>query len=411
MICLPPELVETVVSLVYDSKTLKACSLVCTALVAPAQRIIFQSLRLICNESYDKGNRTESFQRVHAALHASPHIFSYIRSLTISFYRHLGTTEQVLLRSILSVVSNIRALVVAGSEFSAFYNRFPLPLLGDFLPVLRLPGLNRVCLLNLHDVPPSFLSLVMVSSRVVLLQGIGLLGTNLDGPSPVLEDGAMTAGPERLDIRGKAIPESMYTAINLILDSKATYLERVHTLEVPMMPDEPAPADRIIAAVATTVQHLAIDYGDCHHPRPNDGLQFPRLPALRSIVLTLRLGQVPQLPEDLYSTITSFPHVMPNIEHITLVFVMYIWEQQMPWQDGGVFALFARGRREWHTQLRQLHRLDCSLDLDYPDSPATDVLFDEFAVHMEERFPALQSTGILTISRWARRRLEPGELV
>ncbi|KAJ7724320.1 hypothetical protein DFH07DRAFT_783321 [Mycena maculata] len=216
---------------------------------------------------------------------------------------------------------------------------------------------------------------------------------------------------EHLDIRGIAIPESMYTAIDLILDSKAAYLERVHTLELPMRPDEPAPADRIIAAVATTVQHLAIDYGDCHRPRPNDGLHFPPLPALRSIVLTLHLGQVPQLPVDLYSTITSFPHVMPNIEHITLVFVMYMWEQQIPWRDGGVFALFARGQCDWHTQLPRLHRLDCSLDLDYPDSPATDVLFDAFAVHMEERFPALQSTGILTISRRVRRRLEPGELV
>ncbi|KAF8144309.1 hypothetical protein K438DRAFT_1874276 [Mycena galopus ATCC 62051] len=404
MICLPPELVETVVSLVYDSETLKACSLVCTALVAPAQRIIFQSLRLACN---GMGNCTVSFQRAHAALQASPHIFSYIRSLTIYFHRDLGTTEQVLLRPILSVVSNIRALVIAGPPpFSFLYNRFPLPLLADFLAVLQLPNLNRVCLLNIRDMPPSFLSLVMVSSRVVLLQRIGLLGTNLDGPNPVLEDGALTARPERLGIRGKAIPESMYTAINLILDSKAAYLERVHTLEVPMVPDEPAPADRIIAAVATTVQHLAIDYGDCYHPRFNDGLHFPRLPALRSIVLTLRLGQVPQLPEDLYSTVTSFPHVMPNLEHITLVFVMYIWEQQMPWQDGRVFALFARGRREWHTQLPQLRRLDCSLDLDYPDSPATDVLFDEFVVHMEERFPALQNTGILTISRWVRRRLE-----
>jgi hypothetical protein len=140
---------------------------------------------------------------------------------------------------------------------------------------------------------------------------------------------------------------------------------------------------------------------DCYRTRPNEGLQLPLLPALRSIELTLFLGWVRRLPQDLYLTMAAFPDVMPNIRRIRLAFVLDSLEQQVPWQDSGVFELFD-DRREWCLRLPRLRRLECRLQLRPSESnPQTvqDAAFAEFSTSTEARFPGLRGTGILSLSR------------
>ncbi|KAJ7879070.1 hypothetical protein B0H14DRAFT_1623017 [Mycena olivaceomarginata] len=168
------------------------------------------------------------------------------------------------------------------------------------------------------------------------------------------------------------------------------------------MPPSSQTASRIIiAATGTTLQYLMIDYGDCYRTRPNEGLQLPLLPALRSIELTLFLGWVRRLPQDLYLTMAAFPDVMPNIRQIRLAFVLDSLEQQVPWQDSGVFELFD-DRREWCLRLPRLRRLECRFQLRPSESnPQTvqDAAFAEFSASTEARFPGLRGTGILSLSR------------
>ncbi|KAF8134749.1 hypothetical protein K438DRAFT_1997578 [Mycena galopus ATCC 62051] len=249
--------------------------------------------------------------------------------------------------------------------------------------------------------PSSFLALAMVSARIILIENIALAPELGDGESVVGLLEHRTPQLQHLIFRG-SIQGPMYSVLDFIVDSDAPqYLQHVHTLELPMRPGNQARAREIIAAVATTVDILVIDYGDCYRSRPDGGLQLPLLLALRSIELILFLGWVRRLPQDLYSTVAAFSDAIPNIQRIRLVFVLDSLEQQVPWQDSGVFALFDR-RREWCSLLPHLHRLDCRLQLSPSESnPQTvqDAAFAEFAASIEARFPGLEGTGVLSFSR------------
>ncbi|KAJ6562133.1 hypothetical protein B0H19DRAFT_1259730 [Mycena capillaripes] len=417
MISLPQELIDAIVSLVDDSESLKACSLVSTAFVAPAQRIILRSLYIEqTSSSSRRSGRNEqailSIHRAHAALQASPHISSYIRELKIRVYAPLSDTQQTLLEHILFAASSIEILELSGSKFKSGRTKFPLQLLPSFLAVLRLPSLEHTCLVNIYAVPSSFLSLAMMSSRNVWLQNIGVVEKDMDVSTLIgLGASANNTRLECLHIRGKAIPNTVYSAMELILDSETPeYMRHLHTLEVPVASGWKTLGCKIIAAAATTVQHLVIDYGDCYRFRPNSGLQLPLLPTLCSIALTLFLGWVRRLPEDLYSTIAALPDAIPNVERINLILVLDSLEQQVPWQDSGVFALFdGSSTGEWRARLPQLRRLDCCLGLTSNESnpqAVQDAVFAEFVANMEERFPGLRGTGILTFSRGIKNELE-----
>ncbi|KAF7341115.1 hypothetical protein MVEN_01845800 [Mycena venus] len=406
MISLPQELIEAIVGLVDDLDALKACSLVCMSLVPVAQRILLRSLTIqqVGSGRWRSGQGPRgvlSIQRAHAFLQASPNISSYIRHLKIRFTGPpLSIGEEGPLESILSALTSIEDLVICGS-ISAPHSPIT-SLLPGFLAVLQLPTIERVCLLNIRAISSSFLSLAMASARIVLMQNISVAPVLADEQDFVGHKGHLpTARLEHLIFQG-SLTHGMSSVLDLIVDSDAPqYLHRVHTLEVAMPPGGQAPARRIIAAAATTVEHLLIDYGDCYRSRSNNGLQLPLLPALRYIELILFLGWVRRLPQDLYSTVAAFPDVIPNVRRICLVFVLDSLEQQVPWQDSGMFALFDH-RCGWRSQLPRLRRLECCLELSLSESnPETvqDAAFAEFVASTEARFPGLRGTGILSFSR------------
>lgn len=154
---------------------------------------------------------------------------------------------------------------------------------------------------------------------------------------------------------------------------------------------------------------LLILFADCYRSRPHN-LQLPLLPTLSSIDLTLFLGWVRRLPDDLYLTFAALPDAIPNVERINLTFVLDSLEQQVPWQDKAVFTLFGGiGTWEWRGRLPQLRRLDCCLGLTSTESnpqAVQDTVFAEFVANMEDRFPGLRGTGILTFSRGVTNELE-----
>ncbi|KAJ7319395.1 hypothetical protein DFH08DRAFT_819330 [Mycena albidolilacea] len=68
-------------------------------------------------------------------------------------------------------MNSIESLVICGSISAS---NSPLASLPSFLAVLQLPSIKRVGFLNIHAVPNAFLSLALISARVVLIQNIGL---------------------------------------------------------------------------------------------------------------------------------------------------------------------------------------------------------------------------------------------
>ncbi|KAJ7609573.1 hypothetical protein DFH06DRAFT_1246863 [Mycena polygramma] len=263
MIPLPPELIVAIAALIDDSESLKACSFVCKGLVAPAQRILLRTLRIqqIGSGRWQSGTAPHgvlSIQRAHNALHASPHISSYIRHLTLRFAGPpLNADEQGPLQDVLSALSEIEDLVICGSV-SASHNPFATSLLPSFLAILRVPTLDRMCVRNFQSVPREFLSLAMASARILLLQHIcpmqaddmELLALVGRGEAPRLE---------RLIFQGKTSTNSL---LDFVLDPENLgYLEHLHTLDVPMAPGGLSPMHRMVAATATPLRHLVVDYG------------------------------------------------------------------------------------------------------------------------------------------------------
>ncbi|KAJ6448327.1 hypothetical protein C8R45DRAFT_161952 [Mycena sanguinolenta] len=403
----PPELIENIVGLLDDSDSLKALSLVCTALVPFAQRILlrFLTIQQIGSGRWRTGQRPSgvlSIQSAHASLQASPHISSYIRYLKILFTGPpLNATEEGALEFVLSVLNNVEALAISGAAGGP-HSPLASSLLPRFLAVLQLSSIERVYLLNTPAIPSPFLSVALVSARVVFMQNIGLV-PELTPKQDFVGVGVGADRPrlEHLICRGSLAQTSMYSVLDFIVASDAPhYLRNVRTLELTMPPGSQAPARGIMAAVAATVETLRIDYGDCYRSRPDGGLQLPVLPALRSIELTLFLGWVRRLPPDIYSTVTAFAEALPNIQRIRLVFILDSLEQHVPWQDSNVFALFDK-KREWRARLPRLRRLECRLSLLDSSNPqiVRDDGFAEFVSNMTARFPGLDGTDILSFSR------------
>ncbi|KAJ7438397.1 hypothetical protein B0H11DRAFT_2104985 [Mycena galericulata] len=73
---LPPELIDSILHEVEDTKTLKACAIVASAFREPSQRILLRSVTV--------GGTRKNYQTVSDILQKSAHIASYIRLL--SFY-------------------------------------------------------------------------------------------------------------------------------------------------------------------------------------------------------------------------------------------------------------------------------------------------------------------------------------
>ncbi|KAK7038321.1 hypothetical protein R3P38DRAFT_2905629 [Favolaschia claudopus] len=410
MITLPQELIQVIVGLVDDLDTLKVCALLCTALVPFVQRILLRSLTIqqIGSGRWRSGQVHRgvlSIQGAHSALRASPHISSYIRQLKIRFTGPpLKSMEEGPLESVLSALKNIEDLIIYGSSGAPQSPLASSSLLATLRAVLQLPSLGRFGLVNVDPVPHSFLSLAMVYSRVALLQNIGLTpGASNARPTIVNPYLPPNSRLERLVLQGSISHPAMASVIAFLVDSgNPPLLHRVRTLQVSMLPGSQAPAQRILAAVSPTLEHLVIDYGDCYRSRQNDALQLPLLPALSSIELTLFLGWVRRLPPDIYLTVSALPDAIPSIRCIRLVFVLDSLEQQVPWQDpSSVFPLFDT-RREWRQRLPQLRQLDCRLIFSGLESNPQNVLdtaHAEFAASMAARFPGLPGTGILSFTR------------
>ncbi|KAJ7618895.1 hypothetical protein DFH06DRAFT_1236715 [Mycena polygramma] len=262
MIPLPPELIVSIAALIDDSKSLKACSLACRGLVAPAQRILLRTLRIqqIGSGRWQNGTAPHgvlSIQRAHTVLHASPHISSYIRHLTLRFAGPpLNADEQRPLQDILSALGEIEDLVICGSV-SAPHNPFTTSLLPNFLAILKVPTLDRMCLRNFQAVPREFLSLAMASARILLLQHVSPMGADLKPPAPDAHGEAPRL--ERLIFQGKTSTNSL---LDFVLDSgNSGSLEHLRTLDVPMAPGAANPMHRMVAATATPLRHLIVDYG------------------------------------------------------------------------------------------------------------------------------------------------------
>ncbi|KAJ7761797.1 hypothetical protein B0H16DRAFT_1688407 [Mycena metata] len=387
---LPQELIDLIVDAVGDYDALNACSLVCAAFAAPAQRVLLRKIVVV-----QGGRRVEhralSIQRVHATFRRSLHVPSYVRDVELKLSGlPLNDGERGPLQYILSVLSNIERLTISGSA--------PLrpssvlrDLLPDLLGVLRRPTLDWVSLIRIIDVPSAFFSLAMLSARVVWIHNIFVHNTQDLASGNRVGSHASTARLEHLITRG---------SLSSFLDAGVSqYLQHLRTLEIDMMPGTHTAAHAVITAASSSIKNLLIDYGDYYGFRSSAALQLPNLAALRTLRLTLFLGWVRRFPPDIFATVAAFPECIPNIQRLSFAFTLDSLEQRVPWQETELFALFDV-RCDYRARLPHLRQVECVLNfLPWESNPRVvkDRVFSEFRANMEKRFPGL-GAEMLTFS-------------
>ncbi|KAJ7166958.1 hypothetical protein C8R46DRAFT_1095641 [Mycena filopes] len=401
---LPQELLDAIVDAVDDPDDLKSCSLAFTAFVSPAQRIILRKIVIRQGGRRVLQGNTLSIDKVYTTLQRSPHIARHVRDVTIQFAGlPLNDGERGPLKYILGALHSIERFKLLGSGSSAGSQL--VELLPNFLLILRLPTLARVSLSHIVDVPSELLALALISAQVVLLDHIGRILKTPDFANEVL---VSTHHPrlEHLAIRGAAPPTAPFDFV--LAHGTPRYMERLSTVELAIMGGLPTAAHALIAAASPTLENLFIDYGHCYRFRSNIGLSLPKLHGLRTIKLSLALGWVRRLPLDLFATVAALPDAVPHIQRLTLVFILDSLEQNVPWQESGVFALFGT-HPEYKVCLPHLRHVDCVLAFGPTESnprAVQDRVFVEFAVNMEGRFPGLRGTQILGLSRTVESEVE-----
>ncbi|KAJ7871184.1 hypothetical protein B0H14DRAFT_223914 [Mycena olivaceomarginata] len=156
---LPQELIELILSYL-DVKSVLACALLSSSLVAPSQRLIFRKLVIRIPHPDSPDSDTE------ASFAAASHISRYVRDLKVhlnseaeSFASHNG-----MLASILPSFHHLQGLSIKG-RFG--WNDMTLPLQSAIHNLMTSTNLRSLKLNRIFDVPPSIIVQALTSLRTL----------------------------------------------------------------------------------------------------------------------------------------------------------------------------------------------------------------------------------------------------
>ncbi|KAJ7360871.1 hypothetical protein DFH08DRAFT_1074021 [Mycena albidolilacea] len=260
---LPQELIEPIFD-DLDVKSLCACTLLSSSLVAPSQRLIFRSLVIrIPHPDFPVS--------VAEALFAgASHILRYVRDLTV----HLNSEAESfvpqsnLLASILPSFHHLECLSIKGPlgtselEFLGWDDTM-LPLQSA---IHNLTTSTNLWTLDLHgfiDVPPSLIILALSSDTK-----LGLRNIKADPSASHVCDRPATLRTEQITLR------NVQGIAELILPDTCTreHLDNIRWLAIGMDPYTHVESRRFIAATANTLRHLELR---CKYLFPSLLVSFP----------------------------------------------------------------------------------------------------------------------------------------
>nr|GAT53607.1 predicted protein [Mycena chlorophos] len=138
---LPQELIEHILSLLDDRKTLKICASASSPLRSPCQRILFSSFALFPPPSNDSPPVERDSGHLLALLAEAPHIPTYVRSLTIYL---AASTSAELTVGVLRNFRNLTTLRVVAPPPARVWDTFPEPVRAAIVDAVQLPSLKTL---------------------------------------------------------------------------------------------------------------------------------------------------------------------------------------------------------------------------------------------------------------------------
>ncbi|KAJ7137579.1 hypothetical protein C8R43DRAFT_1132174 [Mycena crocata] len=238
---LPRELIDWIICGIGDSETLKACTLVHSALRGPSQRILISSTTL-------GDHATRSYRELLDIFEKSPHIATYIRKLLLHLpSKDAELSEVECFQPIMDKLAGLSRLIVNGETSDAGWDDLaPGVADGAVQLIQRQTRLEGLHVMSMHRFPVNLIPLVLSSASTVsfLYGSIDMeLSSSTIGPVKSLENLLLFAHFQ--DVAGL-----------LATDDYAPYLANLRKLWVCPQPET---SGNIIATAAPTLEEICFD--------------------------------------------------------------------------------------------------------------------------------------------------------
>ncbi|KAJ7360858.1 hypothetical protein DFH08DRAFT_842394 [Mycena albidolilacea] len=246
---LPQELLELILAYL-DVKSLHACALVSSALIAPSQRSIFRSLAIRIPDG--------DIPKAQALFSSAPHVMGYVHELKVELEDEEALSSQNgLLASILPSFQRLESLSIKGRSGPIQWNDMTLPLQSAIEELMTSSGnIRSLDLEEILDIPPSFIVLVLSS-----LRRLGLRSITVQPSESRISNRPTTLRTERITLQ--APHSGLEPIVDLILQDIPTpgYLDSIKSLALGMRQDIKAQSLRLIGATAGSLQQLELRCG------------------------------------------------------------------------------------------------------------------------------------------------------
>ncbi|KAJ7734563.1 hypothetical protein DFH07DRAFT_844731 [Mycena maculata] len=385
---LPQELLDAIIDEIRDAVTLQSCALVATSFVPLCQRKIYRSLYLWARQSRKPRISQEhwSLREAHRTFVESPHLGAYVHDLTIELP---DAASKLAALEVLRLVPNIKRLLVDGRCMESWI--VPPGAANAMFECLARPSLRRLHLMNVASAP----SALIVAATLIPAVSLSNVTVHPGEDAHVaaqLHNATSVPRLRHLMLTGDGGP--LLPICNILLRPRhPPYTRCIEQLELRMNASSREYDQRLLAACATTLEHLAL-YA------LRDPIALPHLPLVRRLEMKFFVGAKRRFPPSLSPTLSHVAASLPLVEHIALSFTITSHPKviQTEWAaDAEPLAIFGpssleTGRRE----LRHLRSVHCRLLQILTPSDSLPALFSSFTKAVERGMPALEGTGILT---------------
>ncbi|KAJ7255547.1 hypothetical protein C8J57DRAFT_1721642 [Mycena rebaudengoi] len=374
---LPQELVDSIVSGVDDYSSLKSCSLVSTSFVAPAQRIIFKSLRLVA------GGKHPKIDVVGDSLAASPHLATYIRHLTVILSNPDSEHEVHAMESILLAVRNIERLKIDGRSMQ--WESIAPNLRAALQMIIALPSLHALSMVAVFGLPST---IIYSAASSVSTLGFHRVAVNRsDGPQ---QPPSVALDVQLTHLMLVGTGEAVHDLCDVFLAAPAQ-VARLERLSIDLDRRSHPYMDQFFTAIAPSLRHLSLDI----HMHSHEPISPPHLPLVRALDLQVSINARRSLPQNFLITFSNFAAAFPGIEVLTLAFVFFPRDPESPENPWRFQATLSDLGPSFPNRTRLLL-------VPRTAEPDLSAAFSHFCAAMEEHMPGLRGIGILTCSLGAR---------
>ncbi|KAF7372879.1 hypothetical protein MSAN_00494000 [Mycena sanguinolenta] len=366
---LAQEIIDAIVDLVPDERSLLACALTAPSFVYASQRRIFYSISI---------QNVAACNRLAAILTKSPHLGQYTRMLSLNI--HGMPLDWACLEPIVSATTQVEQLAIKGS-----HKKTPLHVNSSLLVLLLSQSLRCVALAHL-DLPAYVIAVVLTECEEVCLFDISIPFDSADQEFP--------ASPS-LPLWHLDLSDSTNAIIPFLIRPRQQGFSQFLT-HLSIGESRSESMKGLLDICASTLESLEIEFT---HP-----FILPKLPALSHLELRIRADR-PDLRETIPMSIALVLFRPPQLRSLVVAIIECAARRAFDWsmftrigwsewvgRDNGLIGLHAEERGD--AQLISVH-----FSLRYLERKLEPERYANFVTTIKAQLPRVLEAGFLTFSQ------------